>query len=509
MVRLRIHVAVLRGHILDLILACIGVVGQLILDLFLFLAGNLILDRSERPFARIRIPCQFDRLFSCLTICKAMRPRLDRLVILIQIQLCIFDCHRASGHAVLRGYSADLIISRTVPRKGISADIGNMRSTIVDMFHQNSNRVLQERIGRSNLGNFLFPDRIQGGFGRSHGDAAVGLILDSTTLGGAPTLEVITLKGRSCARNGEGGTASVGLLSLRSRRACTAVGIIVQGILDFRIRLRIGLGLGAGDADAHRGGIVLGRVPFAVRTVIPVNGFRLCSSGQAVLAVFSKLRIHGVHPWRIVDRHRADIGIIARADPGGAVIHSDRTHGVAVFHVFQALIRIGMGLFPIAFEHDRVFTLIAVCTLVAARVRLVGLGNGLGDIHRVFHGAIEPLRIRAGEWITILAEGVVKTDGNDRPASLLGCDIDLQAVCAVKIAALPCADDNVLLAVIRLLHFHDIRVAGGRLCAAVGHGIIGGSGVSAGHLIDGHHFELAIPAGLQRVAGSERLVTDQ
>ena len=321
MVRLRIHVAVLRGHILDLILACIGVVGQLILDLFLFLAGNLILDRSERPFARIRIPCQFDRLFSCLTICKAMRPRLDRLVILIQIQLCIFDCHRASGHAVLRGYSADLIISRTVPRKGISADIGNMRSTIVDMFHQNSTRALQERIGRSNLGNFLF---------------------------------------------------------------------------------------------------------------------------------------------------------------------------------------------PIAFEHDRVFfTLIAVRTLVDARVRLVGLGNGLGDIHRVFHGAIEPLRIRAGEWITILAEGVVKTDGNDRPASLLGCDIDLQAVCAVKIAALPCADDNVLLAVIRLLHFHDIRVAGGRLCAAVGHGIIGGSGVSAGHLIDGHHFELAIPVGLQRVAGSERLVTDQ
>ena len=316
MVRLRIHVAVLRGHILDLILACIGVVGQLIL-------------------------------------------------------VCIFDCHRASGHAVLRGYSADLIISRTVPRKGISADIGNMRSTIVDMFHQNSNRVLQERIGRSNLGNFLFPDRIQGGFGRSHGDAAVGLILDSTTLGGAPTLEVITLKGRSCARNGEGGTASVGLRSLRSRRVFTAIGIIVQGILDFRI------------------------------------------------------------------------------------------------------------------------------------------GLGLGDIHRVFHGAIEPLRIRAGEWITILAEGVVKTDGNDRPASLLGCDIDLQAVCAVKIAALPCADDNVLLAVIRLLHFHDIRVAGGRLCAAVGHGIIGGSGVSAGHLIDGHHFELAIPAGLQRVAGSERLVTDQ
>ena len=506
MVRLRIHVAVLRGHILDLILACIGVVGQLILDLFLFLAGNLILDRSERPFARIRIPCQFDRLFSCLTICKAMRPRLDRLVILIQIQLCIFDCHRASGHAVLRGYSADLIISRTVPRKGISADIGNMRSTIVDMFHQNSNRVLQERIGRSNLGNFLFPDRIQGGFGRSHGDAAVGLILDSTTLGGAPTLEVITLKGRSCARNGEGGTAGAGFRSLRSRRVFTAIGIIVQGILDFRI----GLGLGAGDADAHRGGIVLGRVPFAVRTVIPVNGFRLCSSGQAVLAVFSKLRIHGVHPWRIVDRHRADIGIIARAAPGGAVIHSDLTHGVAVFHVFQALIRIGMGLFPIAFEHDRVFfTLIAVRTLVDARVRLVGLGNGLGDIHRVFHGAIEPLRIRAGEWITILAEGVVKTDGNDRPASLLGCDIDLQAVCAVKIAALPCADDNVLLAVIRLLHFHDIRVAGGRLCAAVGHGIIGGSGVSAGHLIDGHHFELAIPAGLQRVAGSERLVTDQ
>ena len=275
------------------------------------------------------------------------------------------------------------------------------------------------------------------------------------------------------------------------------------------VRLRIGLriGLGAGDADARRGGIA--RVPFAVRTVTPVNGFRLCSSGQAVLAVFSKLRIHGVHPWRIVDRHRADIGIFARADPGGAVIHSDRTHGVAVFHVFQALIRIGMGLFPIAFEHDREFTLIAVCTLVAARVRLVGLGNGRGDIHRVFHGAIEPLRIRAGEWITILAEGVVKTDGNDRPASLLGCDIDLQAVCAVKIAALPCADDNVLLAVIRLLHFHDIRVAGGRLCAAVGHGIIGGSGVSAGHLIDGHHFELAIPAGLQRVAGSERLVTDQ
>ena len=371
MVRLRIHVAVLRGHILDLILACIGVVGQLILDLFLFLAGNLILDRSERPFARIRIPCQFDRLFSCLTICKAMRPRLDRLVILIQIQLCIFDCHRASGHAVLRGYSADLIISRTVPRKGISADIGNMRSTIVDMFHQNSNRVLQERIGRSNLGNFLFPDRIQGGFGRSHGDAAVGLILDSTTLGGAPTLEVITLKGRSCARNGEGGTAGAGFRSLRSRRVFTAIGIIVQGILDFRI------------------------------------------------------------------------------------------------------------------------------------------GLGLGDFHRVSHGAIEPLRIRAGEWITILAEGVVKTDGNDRPASLLGCDIDLQAVCAVKIAALPCADDNVLLAVIRLLHFHDIRVAGGRLCAAVGHGIIGGSGVSAGHLIDGHHFELAIPAGLQRVAGSERLVTDQ
>ena len=399
-----------------------------------------------------------------------MRPRLDRLVILIQIQLCIFDCHRASGHAVLRGYSADLIISRTVPRKGISADIGNMRSTIVDMFHQNSNRVLQERIGRSNLGNFLFPDRIQGGFGRSHGDAAVGLILDSTTLGGAPTLEVITLKGRSCARNGEGGTAGAGFRSLRSRRVFTAIGIIVQGILDFRI----GLGLGAGDADAHRGGIVLGRVPFAVRTVIPVNGFRLCSSGQAVLAVFSKLRIHGVHPWRIVDRHRADIGIIARAAPGGAVIHSDRTHGVAVFHVFQALIRIGMGLFPIAFEHDRVFTLIAVCTLVAARVRLVGLGNGLGDIHRVFHGAFEPLRCPVVlERITALAEGVVKTDGNDRPASLLGCDIDLQAVCAVKIAALPFADANVLLAVIRLLHFHDIRVAGGRLCAAVGHGIIG------------------------------------
>ena len=436
-----------------------------------------------------------------------MRPRLDRLVILIQIQLCIFDCHRASGHAVLRGYSADLIISRTVPRKGISADIGNMRSTIVDMFHQNSNRVLQERIGRSNLGNFLFPDRIQGGFGRSHGDAAVGLILDSTTLGGAPTLEVITLKGRSCARNGEGGTAGAGFRSLRSRRVFTAIGIIVQGILDFRI----GLGLGAGDADAHRGGIVLGRVPFAVRTVIPVNGFRLCSSGQAVLAVFSKLRIHGVHPWRIVDRHRADIGIIARADPGGAVIHSDRTHGVAVFHVFQALIRIGMGLFPIAFEHDRVFIiLIAVRTLVAVRVRLVGLGNGLGDIHRVFHGAIVPLRFPAVlERIIALAEGVVKTDGNDRPASLLGRDIDLQAVCAVKIAALPCADANVLLAVIRLLHFHDIRVAGGRLCAVVGHGIIGGSGVSAGHLIDGHHFELAILVGLQRVAGSERLVTDQ
>ena len=372
MVRLRIHVAVLRGHILDLILACIGVVGQLILDLFLFLAGNLVFGRSERPLVRRRIPCQFDRLFSCLTICKAMRPRLDRLVILIQIQLCIFDCHRASGHAVLRGYSADLIISRTVPRKGISADIGNMRSTIVDMFHQNSNRVLQERIGRSNLGNFLFPDRIRGGFGRSHGDAAVGLILDSTTLGGAPTLEVITLKGRSCARNGEGGTASVGLLSLRSRRVFTAIGIIVQGILDFRI------------------------------------------------------------------------------------------------------------------------------------------GLGLGDIHRVFHGAFVPLRIPAVlERITALAEGVVKTDGNDRTASLLGRDIDLQAVCAVKIAALPCADDNVLLAVIRLLHFHDIRVAGGRLCAAVGHGIIGGSGVSAGHLIDGHHFELAIPAGLQRVAGSERLVTDQ
>ena len=250
------------------------------------------------------------------------------------------------------------------------------------------------------------------------------------------------------------------------------------------VRLRIGLriGLGAGDADAHRGGIALGRVPFAVRTVIPVNGFRLCSSGQAVLAVFSKLRIHGVHPWRIVDRHRADIGIIARADPGGAVIHSDRTHGVAVFHVFQALIRIGMGLFPIAFEHDREFTLIAVCTLVAARVRLVGLGNGRGDIHRVFHGAFEPLRCPAVlERITALAEGVVKTDGNDRPASLLGRDIDLQAVCAVKIAALPFADANVLLAVIRLLHFHDIRVAGGRLCAAVGHGIIGDSGVSAGH----------------------------
>ena len=300
-----------------------------------------------------------------------MRPRLDRLVILIQIQLCIFDCHRASGHAVLRGYSADLIISRTVPRKGISADIGNMRSTIVDMFHQNSSRVLQERIGRSNLGNFLFPDRIQGGFGRSHGDAAVGLILDSTTLGGAPTLEVITLKGRSCARNGEGGTASVGLLSLRSRRACTAVGIIGQGILDFRI------------------------------------------------------------------------------------------------------------------------------------------GLGLGDIHRVFHGAFEPLRIPVVlERITALAEGVVKTDGNDRPASLLGRDIDLQAVCAVKIAALPFADANVLLAVIRLLHFHNIRAAGGRLCAAVGHGIIGGSGVSAGHLIDGHHFELAILVGLERGGGSERLGVD-
>ena len=256
----------------------------------------------------------------------------------------------------------------------------------------------------------------------------------------------------------------------------------VAGFVRLRIGLRIGLGLGAGDADAHRGGIVLGRVPFAVRTVIPVNGFRLCSSGQAVLAVFSKLRIHGVHPWRIVDRHRADIGIFARADPGGAVIHSDRTHGVAVFHVFQALIRIGMGLFPIAFEHDREFTLIAVCTLVAARVRLVGLGNGRGDIHRVFHGAFEPLRSPAVlERITALAEGVVKTDGNDRPASLLGRDIDLQAVCAVKIAALPFADANVLLAVIRLLHFHDIRVAGGRLCAAVGHGIIGDSGVSAGH----------------------------
>ena len=273
-----------------------------------------------------------------------MRPRLDRLVILIQIQLCIFDCHRASGHAVLRGYSADLIISRTVPRKGISADIGNMRSTIVDMFHQNSNRVLQERIGRSNLGNFLFPDRIQGGFGRSHGDAAVGLILDSTTLGGAPTLEVITLKGRSCARNGEGGTAGAGFRSLRSRRVFTAIGIIVQGILDFRI------------------------------------------------------------------------------------------------------------------------------------------GLGLGGFHRVLHGAFEPPRIPAVlERINALAEGVVKTDGNDRAASLLGRDIDLQAVCAVKIAALPFADANVLLAVIRLLHFHNIRVAGGRLCAAVGHGIIGDSVVSAGH----------------------------
>ena len=292
-----------------------------------------------------------------------MRPRLDRLVILIQIQLCIFDCHRASGHAVLRGYSADLIISRTVPRKGISADIGNMRSTIVDMFHQNSNRVLQERIGRSNLGNFLFPDRIQGGFGRSHGDAAVGLILDSTTLGGAPTLEVITLKGRSFFRNGEGGTAGAGFRSLRSRRVFTAIGIIVQGILDFRI------------------------------------------------------------------------------------------------------------------------------------------GLGLGDFHRVSHGAFEPPRIPAVlERINALAEGVVKTDGNDRAASHLGRDIDLQAVCAVKSAALPCADANVLPA-IRLLHFHDIRVAGGRLCAAVGHGI---NAVLAG-IQDRHHFELAIPAGLERGGGTERL----
>ena len=110
------------------------------------------------------------------------------------------------------------------------------------------------------------------------------------------------------------------------------------------------------------------------------------------------------------------------------------------------------------------------------------IGLGLGDFHRVFHGAFVPLRIPAVlERITALAEGVVKTDGNDRPASLLGRDIDLQAVCAVKIAALPFADANVLLAVIRLLHFHNIRVAGDRVCAAVGHGIIGDSGVSAGH----------------------------
>ena len=132
------------------------------------------------------------------------------------------------------------------------------------------------------------------------------------------------------------------------------------------------------------------------------------------------------------------------------------------------------------------------------------IGLGLGDFHRVVHGAFEPPRIPAVlERINALAEGVVKTDGNDRAASLLGRDIDLQAVCAVKSAALPCADANVLPA-IRLLHFHDIRVAGGRLCAAVGHGI---NAVLAG-IQDRHHFELAIPAGLERGGGSERLGAD-
>ena len=193
----------------------------------------------------------------------------------------------------------------------------------------------------------LLPDGVDGlgAVCMFNGNIAARLILRlgrSRTV--SPALEVIIVTGRSFFRNGEGGTAGAGFRSLRSRRVFTAIGIIVQGILDFRI------------------------------------------------------------------------------------------------------------------------------------------GLGLGDFHRVLHGAFEPLRIPAVlERITALAEGVVKTDGNDRPASLLGRDIDLQAVCAVKIAALPFADANVLLAVIRLLHFHNIRVAGGRLCAAVGHGIIGDSGVSAGH----------------------------